>query len=600
MLEPTPATSAIGQEAQLTPRAHFVSSPAKPVGARLQGACSDSRTQSLPWVIVVLAQAILTMPAAATSGGSIDSTESPATRSMSAATSSAPFHVSGRVVRPDGTPAEGVEVEWSEESSHSAEGERTFTDHEGRFEVEAAAPGRIRVVAGASPSAVEVDEAGPELLFTMPEQCPSRLQVVDSSGAGVSGYAFGLNTILQDRQGDIDFVSVGTYETDSDGWVSLPDLLCGAFSAVRRRPEQSPIRSTQLDSTVSQELQIQVARGTTLHGSLVDDSGSPIANQSVRFSTYEDGVTVTTDADGAFEVVLPTGQDASFSLRSKEFGRPSFELRSPRSDEWAETWVVERPRVVHVVCEEPSQCERIGYATCAVEEPREPFDYGNCWWDGSAALECTCPRGDVLVKNLDGANLAVPADVDSVVLAEASMDDTDDELVTVSTAIAASPSPDLSCLLTWESKEGTGRVPCSHGEAVSLALPVDVPVELSLSGGGLRRQKRTVTAFRDSTNLPPLGIFGTGHASFTLVDAATGEAALDAFVSLYGLSGDAKGMSIHLLPGMTAGGIAEFDHLPSGRWKASVTAESGSLRVRLNVEEGTVVHREVLVGRKWR
>ncbi len=218
--------------------------------------------------------------------------------------------VAGTVIDPAGDPVAGAAVR----CEIADDGPLTATsDGDGRFELEPAAAGcRARAGHerfGSSPPARL--RAGGHNVLQLSEPASISGVVVDETGSPVPRYSVAVES-FRPADGSLFEAALRIRQSvvDDDGTFRLQRLRPGLYvltAAAQRRP---PARSQVIelgDGEQARGVRIVLTAGATLHGTVTDEGGDPIAGARVALDTLTitkaTGVRpATTDADGYYEI----------------------------------------------------------------------------------------------------------------------------------------------------------------------------------------------------------------------------------------------------------------------------------------------------------
>jgi RNA polymerase sigma factor (sigma-70 family) len=186
-------------------------------------------------------------------------------------------------------------------------------------------------------TANSVDSAN--TVFILQKGISVRGTVVDLSGRSISGATVRL--VSQARSN----ISVPQVQTDPAGIFELAHVPSGSVELSIQADGFSPV---VLDSVVSNHpaaLEVSLAPGHTLRGRVVDESGTPVANATIRTDGGWRGIqkiawSAKTDADGKFEWNSAPAGSTGYSLTADGF---LVDRESLRADETEHEVTLKRP-----------------------------------------------------------------------------------------------------------------------------------------------------------------------------------------------------------------------------------------------------------------
>lgn len=200
----------------------------------------------------------------------------------------------GSVVTADGKPAASVRIAVGE---NDEETEVAFSDENGEFSVELPYEGAFTVHAESpklGSASVTVKVPGPKPVLTLQERGVLEVQMLEVDGTVVDP-----DCMLRAKS---DSRLLWVEAKEENGWARLAGIEGGSYVLSRNMPGRLPIeRDVEIVEGRTRRISVQLARGESIRGRVVDSKGRPAVAATVLVSAPTSDYGRTED-DGTFEI----------------------------------------------------------------------------------------------------------------------------------------------------------------------------------------------------------------------------------------------------------------------------------------------------------
>ncbi|MCP4809047.1 MAG: hypothetical protein GY913_13480 [Proteobacteria bacterium] len=306
--------------------------------------------------------------------------------------------ISGVVVYEDGSPAEGITVDFDGPNDVET---LTETGPDGTFAVEVEGPVEVEPHVASQPDDVPISQDTTDLRFVIPQVCPLTVLVVDPKGEPVDGEADAkVNTAIG--------WSGRKYRDIEDGAAEFEALSCG-IARVSAEVEGYPTATRDdVDTLTTQEVTLQLVDGVWLEGVVTDLDGLPL--DEVDIDAADDST--MTGSDGTYGMLIDPDRLNLVTADKDGYESDTTVLRVSKDDDEAfQDFVLAPDRAVTVYCAglENDSCQDLGLVMCT--HPWVPF--GEPCDTKADPVSCRCPEGVSAIRASGEAVRVEPEDTEA-------------------------------------------------------------------------------------------------------------------------------------------------------------------------------------------